>query len=217
MAKQPPRGIRREPEVYPRNPARHVLPILLVLLVAACGGNSKGAAVTVTVTAGAGGTTTSQVNSVPASTQSGEHQPTKTVPLNTPVVDDGVRFKVTSATSKTSLSDGYTVYHPQRGGRFVVLRIVLTNLGQTAVTPLCGGNGAVLGDPKHRNFEIDSEHSIDIEGSAGICTDLQPGLPTAVSVVFTVPYHAQITYVALWNGDYSGKDPQGATFNDVTL
>jgi hypothetical protein len=92
------------------------------------------------------------------------------------------------------------------------------NLGATAATPFCGDTGAVLGDPKHRNWEYNTDQTINIEPmNAGVCDDLQPGLPTVVSLVFDVPKSAQIGYVALWNGSSNGPDPDGQTYVDVNL
>ena len=47
--------------------------------------------------------------------------------------------------------------------------------------------------------------------NAGVCDNLQPGLPTGIPLAFDVPKSAQISYIALWNGSSNGPDPEGQT------
>jgi hypothetical protein len=153
----------------------------------------------------------------PLSTTSNGNKLMAEVKLGHPTTVEGVKFDVLSAKTVASIPKpfGGTV-RPVAGARLVLVTVKTTNLGSTAVAPFCGGSGAVLGDPSHRNWEINSEQTIDVEGTnaTSICDNLQPLLPAKVALVFDVPKSADIKYVALWNSD---ADPDGQEYVDVDL
>ena len=202
---------------------------VFALLVCACGNTQKVSTVTVTAKPSGGGSSSggssSGVNAPAPSTQqplsssSNGNKLMAEVKMGVPVKDDGVSFKVISAKTVASISEPYGgTVHPQAGARLVLVKVKTKNLGSIAVQPFCGDTGAVLGDPKHRNWEYNSEQTITVGPSnGGICDNLQPGLPEVIPLVFDVPKHADITYIALWNGDPNGNDPEGKTYVDVDL
>lgn len=195
-----------------------------LLILAGCGASQKVSTVTVTTTqsgqASTGVNTPPPSTQTPLSTTANGNKLMAEVKVGAPVKDDGVSFKVLSAKTVASIPVPFGgAVHAVAGARLILAKIKVKNLGSTATQPFCGGTGAVLGDPKHRNWEINDTQTLDIEGtnSASICDDLQPGLPATISLVFDVPKSVQITYMALWNGSSSGADPNGQTYVDVDL
>jgi hypothetical protein len=199
--------------------------ILGTIVLAGCGSSQKVSTVTVTEHAGSAGVS-SATTGVNAPASSGQ-QPLSTtedgnklmaeVKLGQPVTVEGVKFQALSAKTVASIPVPYdSPVRPVAGARLVLVKVKATNMGSTAIAPFCGDSGAVLGDPSHRNWEINGDQTLSIEGSnaTSICDDLQPGLPAKISLVFDVPKTANITYIALWNSD---ADPQGQEYVDVDL
>lgn len=198
--------------------------VLGTIILAGCGSSAKVSTVTVTEHGSSvGSVPTTGVNAPASSSQ----QPLSTtqngnklmaeVKLGQPVTVEGVKFKVLSAKTVSSIPVPYdSPVRPVAGARLVLVKVKATNLGSTAVEPFCGDSGAVLGDPSHRNWEMNGDQTLSIEGSndTSICDDLQPGLPAKIALVFDVPTAANITYIALWNSD---TDPQGQEYVDVDL
>lgn len=196
--------------------------VALAVLAVGCGGGQKVGTVTVT----ASGPSSSGVNAPPSNTAptpittdaSGDKLMAE-VKLRVPVTDDGVQFRVRSAKTVTSIRQPFgSPVVPLAGARLVVVKLTAKNLGAGAVQPFCGDTGAVLADPAHRNWQYDATQTIDIEElNSGVCDAIQPGLAMPISLVFDVPKTANITFIALWNGDPSGPDPQGMTYVGVDL
>jgi hypothetical protein len=195
------------------------------IILAGCGSSARVSTVTVTEHGGSSATSTATtgVNAPASSSQ----QPLSTtqngnklmaeVKLGQPVAVEGVKFKVLSAKTVSSIPVPYdSPVRPVAGARLVLVKVKATNMGSTAVEPFCGDSGAVLGDPSHRNWEINGDQTLSIEGSndTSICDDLQPGLPAQIALVFDVPKTANVTYIALWNSD---TDPEGQEYVDVDL
>jgi hypothetical protein len=193
------------------------------VLLAGCGSSQKVSTVTVTTTAS--GAASTGVNApapstqAPVSTSANGNKLLAEVKMGVPVKDDGVSFKVLSAKTVASIPVPYdTPVHPLPGARLVLVKVKTKNLGAVAVDPFCGDTGAVLGDPAHRNWEINGDQTLSVApNGAGICDDIQPGLATTIPLVFDVPKSAHVTYIALWNGDSNGPDPEGQTYDDVDL
>lgn len=190
--------------------------VLIVATICATGcGGQKTSTVTVTQSGSTGG-----VNVIPPATSSAGSTNASglvlesTVNEGVPVVVDKTQFTVLSAKTVLSIPQqfGGAPLHAVPGARMIVTRIRVKNLGATANSPFCGDNGAVLGDPSHRNWQWNSPQTFS--GGAHACDSVQPGLAEIATLVFEVPKAAHVTYIALWNG---AVDYQGTHYVDVNL
>jgi hypothetical protein len=131
--------------------------------------------------------------------------------------DDGLGFKVLSLERVDSIpaADEFSEsVYPPPGGKLHRAVLEVTNFGDVAADPFCGGGSAVLLDVDDRNYEYESP--IGGGGNDWICdTGVAPGFNAQATLGFKVPPSFRMGGLVLWDGESSDID--GAESNLVVV
>jgi hypothetical protein len=178
--------------------------------LAGCGGSNEASeTVTVTVTVTAQATTPTQTvpDDSAATTATTEEPPASKKQIERSFggvgADGDVAFSVKSWRRVSSVLQSYeSAKTPVAGAAFVEVTVSYENRGKKALSPFCGGQGAILIDEDDRNFNPKSEIAVGRPGSK-ICDELQPGFKRTDVLVFEIPKSARENSIAVFDPNES--------------
>lgn len=126
--------------------------------------------------------------------------------------DGDLIFRVTNVAEVPSIDTarfGGGPVVPKDGARLIRTDVEIRNDGKTKSDPFCGGEPAVALDRQDRNYSVDFNKLLDLEGNEEICLNgIDPGFEEDVVLPFQIPEGEKVAGIAIWDPDEKG-DQEG--------